>query len=348
MPSSPHPAHSHSVDEWTHNHAFLGARHTAHERRTWGVVALTAFMMVAEIVGGTLFGSIALVADGWHMGTHVAALTIAGSAYLLARRHADNQRFSLGTGKFGELAAFSSAIILGMIALGIAYESVIRLTSPIVIHFREAIPIAVLGLCVNIASAWLLRDEHDHAHGHAHGHVHGHGHGGAHAHDDVDHDHDDMHDHDHGHDHAGRGTGGHDTNLRAAYVHVLADALMSILTIVGLSIAWKLGWNFIDPLVGLVGSAVIASWAVTLLRAAGSVLLDAVPDPGLTQRIRSRIEVDGDRLCDLHVWQVGPGHIAVMASVVSQTPQPPAVYKQRLEGLAGVCHVTVEVNAGAC
>ena len=344
MPSSPHPAHSHSVDEWTHNHAFLGARHTAHERRTWGVVALTAFMMVAEIVGGTLFGSIALVADGWHMGTHVAALTIAGSAYLLARRHADNQRFSLGTGKFGELAAFSSAIILGMIALGIAYESVIRLTSPIVIHFREAIPIAVLGLCVNIASAWLLRDEHDHAHGHAHGH----GHGGAHAHDDVDHDHDDMHDHDHGHDHAGRGTGGHDTNLRAAYVHVLADALMSILTIVGLSIAWKLGWNFIDPLVGLVGSAVIASWAVTLLRAAGSVLLDAVPDPGLTQRIRSRIEVDGDRLCDLHVWQVGPGHIAVMASVVSQTPQPPAVYKQRLEGLAGVCHVTVEVNAGAC
>jgi len=222
------------------------------------------------------------------------------------------------------------------------------LTSPVVIHFREAIPIAALGLCVNIASAWLLRDGHDHAHGHAHDHAHGHGHGGAHAHDDVDHDHDHMHDHDHGHDHAGRGTGGHDTNLRAAYVHVLADALMSILTIVGLSIAWKLGWNFIDPLVGLVGSAVIASWAVTLLRAAGSVLLDAVPDPGLTQRIRSRIEVDGDRLCDLHVWQVGPGHIAVMASVVSQTPQPPAVYKQRLEGLAGVCHVTVEVNAGAC
>jgi cation diffusion facilitator family transporter len=344
MPSSPQPAHSHSVDEWTHNHAFLGAHHSAHERRTWSVVALTAFMMVAEIVGGTLFGSIALVADGWHMGTHVAALAIAGSAYLLARRHADNQHFSLGTGKFGELAAFSSAIILGMIALGIAYESVIRLTSPVVIHFREAIPIAALGLCVNIASAWLLRDEH----GHAHGHAHGHGHGGTHAHHDVDHDHDHTHDHGHGHDHAGRGIGGHDTNLRAAYVHVLADALMSILTIVGLGIAWKFGWNFIDPLVGLIGSTVIASWAVTLLRAAGSVLLDAVPDPGLTQRIRSRIEVDGDRLCDLHVWQVGPGHIAVMASVVSQTPQPPAVYKQRLEGLAGVCHVTVEVNAGAC
>jgi cation diffusion facilitator family transporter len=266
-------------------------------------------MMIAEITGGTLFGSIALVADGWHMGTHVAALAIAGLAYLLARRHADDQRFSMGTGKFGELAAFSSAIILGMIALGIAYESVMRLTSPIAIHFREAIPIAALGLCVNIASAWLLRDDHDHE---------------------------------------AQGAGGHDINLRAAYVHVLADALMSILTIAGLGIAWKLDWNFIDPLVGLVGSAVIASWALNLLRSAGGVLLDTVPDPDLTQSIRSRIEVGGDRLCDLHVWQVGPGHIAVMASVVSQTPQPPVVYKQRLEGLAGLCHVTVEVNAGAC
>ena len=348
MPSSPHPAHSHSVDEWTHNHAFLGAHHAAHERRTWSVVALTALMMVAEITGGTLFGSIALVADGWHMGTHVAALAIAGLAYLLARRHADDQRFSMGTGKFGELAAFSSAIILGMIALGIAYESVIRLTSPIVIHFREAIPIAALGLCVNIASAWLLRDEHDHAHDR----IHGHSQGGAHAHHDVDRDHGHTHDHnqdhDHDHDHEPQGAGGHDINLRAAYVHVLADALMSILTIAGLGIAWKLGWNFIDPLVGLVGSAVIASWALNLLRSAGGVLLDTVPDPDLTQSIRSRIEVGGDRLCDLHVWQVGPGHIAVMASVVSQTPQPPAVYKQRLEGLAGLCHVTVEVNAGAC
>jgi cation diffusion facilitator family transporter len=344
MPSSPHPVHSHSVDEWTHNHAFLGEHHSSHERRTWSVVALTAFMMVAEIVGGTLFGSMALIADGWHMGTHVAALAIAGLAYLLARRHAADQRFSMGTGKFGELAAFSSAIILGMIALGIAYESVMRLTSPVVIHFREAIPIAALGLCVNIASAWLLRDEHDHAHDR------GHGHASVHTHHDADHDHGHAHDHDHSHehDHARRGTGNRDINLRAAYVHVLADALMSILTIAGLGTAWKLGWNFIDPLVGLVGSAVIASWAISLLRAAGNVLLDAVPDPGLTQRIRSRIEVDGDRLCDLHVWQVGPGHIAVMASVVSQTPQPPAVYKRRLEGLAGLCHVTVVVNAGTC
>ncbi|HZC55935.1 MAG TPA: CDF family Co(II)/Ni(II) efflux transporter DmeF [Xanthobacteraceae bacterium] len=334
-------SHSHSVGQWTHDHAFLGKHHAAHERRTWSVVALTAFMMVAEIVGGTLFGSIALVADGWHMGTHVAALAIAGFAYLFARRHADDQRFSLGTGKFGELAAFSSAIILGIVALGIAYESIMRLTAPVAIHFQDAIPIAALGLCVNLVSAWLLRDEHSHGHAHAQTY--------SHTHDDPDH----AHDHDHGHDHDHDPSGGndaahHDINLRAAYVHVLADALTSILTIAGLCVAWKFGWDFIDPLVGLVGSAVIASWSFGLLRAAGRVLLDAVPDPDLTRRTRTRMEIDGDRICDLHVWQVGPGHIAVMASVVSEAPQAPAVYKQRLDGLAGLCHVTVEVNAGPC
>ena len=155
--------HSHSMTPWTHGHSFLGAHHGEHERRTWSVVVLTAAMMVAEIVGGTLFGSIALIADGWHMATHVAALAIAGLAYLFARRHAQDARFSLGTGKFGELAAFASAIILGIIALGIGYESVLRLFNPVVIHFREAIPIATLGLCVNLASAWLLREDHGHA-----------------------------------------------------------------------------------------------------------------------------------------------------------------------------------------
>jgi cation diffusion facilitator family transporter len=311
--------HSQFVDPWTHNHTFLGEHHGTHERRTWSVVTLTACMMVAEIVGGTLFGSIALVADGWHMATHVAALAIAGFAYLFARRHAKDSRFSLGTGKFGELAAFSSAIILGMIALGVAFESALRFAHPVSIHFREAIPIAVLGLCVNLASAWLLRDEHDHGHDH---HEHGH--------DDEDHAHGVRH---------------HDINLRAAYVHVLADTLISILAIAGLSAAWGFGWLFMDPLVGLVGAVVIGSWAVSLLRAAGRVLLDAVPDPALAQRIRSLMELDGDRVCDLHVWQVGPGHIAVMASVVSEAPQPPAVYKERLTGLAGLSHVTVEVHA---
>ncbi|HEX4408951.1 MAG TPA: CDF family Co(II)/Ni(II) efflux transporter DmeF [Xanthobacteraceae bacterium] len=327
------------IDPWTHNHIFLGEHHSAHERRTWSVVALTTGMMIAEIVGGTMFGSIALVADGWHMGTHVTALAIAGLAYLFARRHAEDTRFSLGTGKFGELAAFSSAIILGVIGLGVAYESFIRLLNPVAINFRDAIPIAVLGLCVNLASAWLLRGEH-------HGHSHGHDHGG-HAHDHSSHDHA-HHDHDHGHDHDARRQ---DINLRAAYVHVLADALISVLTIAGLSLARAFGWNFMDPLVGLVGAAVIVSWSYSLLCAAGCVLLDTVPDPGLTQHIRSLMEQGGDHVCDLHVWQVGPGHLAVMVSIVSAVPQEPAAYKRRLSGLTGLSHVTVEVHgpgAEAC
>jgi len=314
--------HSHSITPWTHGHAFLGAHHGEHERRTWTVVALTAVMMVAEIAGGSLFGSLALVADGWHMATHVAALAIAGLAYLFARRHAHDARFSLGTGKFGELAAFASAIILGMIALGIGYESILRLFHPVAIHYREAIPIAALGLCVNLASAWLLREPHDHDHAHA---VREHSRPAA----DADH---------HGH-HLGN------SNLRAAYVHVLADALTSVLAIAGLSAAWAFGWTFMDPLVGLVGMTVIAAWALSLIRTAGGVLLDTVPDPQLAQRIRERIETGGDRLTDLHLWQVGPGHAALVASVVSDSPQAPAVYKERLEGLAGLSHVTIEVNA---
>jgi cation diffusion facilitator family transporter len=312
--------HSHSTAPWTHGHAFLGVRHDEHERRTWGVVALTAAMMLVEIVGGWLFGSIALVADGWHMATHVIALAIAGFAYLFARRHARDARFSLGTGKFGELAAFTSAIILGLIALGVGYESVLRLFQPVTIHFAEAIPIAVLGLCVNLASAWLLHTHHDHDGAHVHGPGRHHA-GGAHP-----------------------GLPHRDTNFRAAYVHVLADAVTSVGAIAGLSLAWAFGWNFMDPLVGLLGTIVMVTWAVSLIRSAASVLLDAVPDPALAQTIRRRIETGDDRVTDLHVWQLGPGHAAVMASVVSDFPQAPAAYKRRLEGLAGLSHVTIEVN----
>jgi cation diffusion facilitator family transporter len=313
--------HSHSIAPWTHGHAFLGVRHDEHERRTWGVVALTAAMMLVEIVGGGLFGSIALVADGWHMATHVIALAIAGLAYLFARRHARDARFSLGTGKFGELAAFASAIILGLIALGVGYESVLRLFHPVVIHFEEAVPIAGLGLCVNLASAWLLRVHHDHDVDHVHP-------GSSHHHADQAH----------------RGLPHRDTNFRAAYVHVLADAVTSLGAIAGLSLAWALGWSFMDPLVGLLGTIVMVTWAVSLIRSAGSVLLDAVPDPALAQTIRQRIETGGDQVTDLHIWQLGPGHAAVMASVVSDSPQAPAAYKRRLEGLAGLSHVTIEVN----
>jgi cation diffusion facilitator family transporter len=277
------------------------------------VVIFTAVMMVTEIAGGAIFGSMALVADGWHMGTHVVALAIAGFAYLFARRHAQNPRFSFGTGKFGDLAAFASAIMLGMIALGIGYESILRLTYPVVIHFQEAVPIAALGFAVNLVSAWLLREEH---------------HAG-----DADH----AHHHDHHHH--------HDTNLRAAYVHVLADAVTSVLAIGGLCLAWALGWTWIDPVVGLIGTIVIASWAIGLVRSAGCVLLDTTPNAELAEKIRERLEIGTDRLADLHVWRVGPGHSAVIASVVSDSPQAPSDYKRRLEDLHGLSHVTVEVHA---
>ena len=234
--------HTHSsIEQWTHDHAFLGDKHDENERRTWLVVVLTLVMMVGEIVAGSLFGSMALLADGWHMGTHAAALGIAAFAYRFARRHLGNARFTFGTGKFGDLAAFSSAIILGLIAVEIAYESVLRLFTPVPIVYGEAIAVAALGLCVNLASAWLLRGSHDHHH---HGHDHGHAH----------HDHDHDHDHDRHHHH-------HDNNLRAAYVHVMADAATSVLTIGALVVAMYSGWVWADPAVGLIGKHAVISRA---------------------------------------------------------------------------------------
>jgi cation diffusion facilitator family transporter len=308
--------HSHSIDQWTHDHVFLGAQHAHNERRTWFVVALTAAMMVGEIVAGSLFGSMALLADGWHMATHATALGIAGLAYLFARQHANNSHFSFGTGKFGDLAAFASAIILAMIAAQVAYESAVRLFHPVPIAYGEAISVAVLGLGVNLLSAWLLGDDHDHHHGH---------------------DHEDDHDHSHGHHH-------HDNNLRAAYVHVLADAATSILAIAALVVAMYSGWVWADPAVGIVGSIVIASWAYGLIRASGAVLLDVNADKNLETVIRDRIETKGDRVTDLHLWQVGPGHRAAVISVVSDHPLPPKTYKRRLGGLRGLSHVTIEVE----
>ncbi|MBR0717507.1 CDF family Co(II)/Ni(II) efflux transporter DmeF [Bradyrhizobium liaoningense] len=319
--------HSHSIDQWTHEHAFLGDKHDENERRTWFVVILTLVMMVAEIVAGSLFGSMALLADGWHMGTHAAALGIAAFAYRFARRHLGNAHFTFGTGKFGDLAAFASAIILGLIAVEIAYESVLRLITPVAIGYGEAIAVAALGLCVNLASAWLLRDNHHHDHGQGHGH--GHGHGQAHHHDD--------HDHDHHHHH-------HDNNLRAAYVHVMADAATSVLAIAALLVAMYSGWVWADPAVGLIGSVVIASWAFGLIKASGAVLLDVRADEKMERVIRARMEVGEDRVTDLHLWQVGPGHCAVLVSLVSDKPKQPAVYKKRLAGLKGLSHVTVEVE----
>jgi cation diffusion facilitator family transporter len=303
--------HTHSLDEWHHAHVFLGEKHDHHERRTWFVVALTAATMVAEVTGGTLFGSMAVVADGVHMSTHVAALAIAALAYRFARRHAADARFSFGTGKLGELAAFASALILLLVALAIAYESITRFFNPIPIKYEEAIAVACIGLTVNLISAWLLSDE-DHHHGHAH---------------------DDGHHH-HGHDH----------NIRAAYLHVLADAVTSVLAIGGLLMGRFYGFAWMDALVGIIGAGVIVSWGFGLIRSSGAVLLDVVPSGGLADRVRARLETGGDRVADLHLWQLGPGHAGLIASVVAEHPQPPQAYKARLTGIAGLSHVTIEVH----
>ena len=306
------------------SHVFLGADHARNERRTWLVIGLASFMMVAEIVGGSLFGSMALIADGLHMSTHAGALIIAAFAYTYARRHAADARFSFGTGKLGDLAGFTSAIVLAMIALLIGYEAVRRLLSPVPIAFEEAIPVAVLGLTVNLASAWLLRDDHDH--GHAHGH----------------HDGDDDDDHDHHHDHGHR-----DNNLRAAYVHVLADAATSVLAILGLLGGWVYGWVWMDPAMGIAGALVVANWSYGLVRDTGGILLDLTPDRSLLADIRRRLETGGDRLCDLHVWRIGPGHYGAIAAIITDRPREPEFYKEQLRGFARLSHVTIEVNQAA-
>ena len=304
--------HANSLDHLTHSHAFLGEQHEENERRTWLVVGLTLSMLLAEIGGGTLFGSLALVADGWHMSTHAAALTISAAAYRYARRHAANPSFAFGTGKLGDLAGYTSAVVLGMIALLIAYQSIERLLHPIAIAYGEAIVIAVLGPAVNMTSAWLLGGDHHHHQG--------------------------GHDRDH-HEQP------RDLNLRAAYIHVLADAATSVLAITGLSLAWAFSWRFIDPLVGLAATAVIGSWAWGLLRAAGRVLVDVIDErPKIEVAVRDRIERDGDRLTDFHLWQIGPGHLACIVALVSDAPHPPSVYKARLARIPRLSHVTVEVE----
>ena len=328
--------HSHPLHHWQHDHVFLGEHHDRHERRTWLVVGLTAAMMVAEIVAGTIFGSMALVADGWHMSTHAAALAIAALAYRFARKHAHDPRFSFGTGKVGELAAFSSAIILALIALLIGYESLVRLMNPVSIQFGEATVVAVIGLAVNLASAWLLAGDHRH-HGHHH-HDHGHHHRHEHHHN---------HENQHrlGHVHQNHHHHGGDTNIRAAYLHVLADALTSVLAIVALLAGRFYGWNWLDPVMGVVGALVIARWSWGLIRVAGATLLDTVPDQRLARSVREQIEVGDDRVTDLHLWRLGPGHAGLIVSVLSDAPQPPDIYKQRLAGMEGLSHVTVEVHA---
>jgi len=407
-----------------HSHVFLGEGHEASERKTWAVIWLCGAMMVAEIVGGLLFGSIALVADGMHMSTHAGALLLAALAYTYARKHADDARFTFGTGKFGDLAGFTSAIILAMIALLIGYEAVSRLFAPVPIHFAQAIPIACLGLAVNLASAWLLSGG-DHHHGHDHSHGHGHGNGHAEGHD-----HDEAHriatprgivalevfeegvpprfrlraesgpalqaksitietvrpggarqlfslvdrggylasrdeipephaftanvqmsgetyavvfeEHEHAHGPAAR-----DNNMRAVIVHVMADAAVSVLVIVGLILARSFGWLWMDPLAGIVGAGVIASWSYGLIRDTGAILLDMNPDPRMASHMRQTIEGDGDRLADLHLWRLGPGHLGAILCVVTPTQRNADYYRAKLARFQLLSHLTIEVKPSA-
>jgi cation diffusion facilitator family transporter len=317
--------HTQSIEKWRHDHVFLGADHRRNERRTWAVIALTASMMVAEIVAGTVFGSMALLADGIHMATHAGALIIAALAYLYARRHAHDRRFGFGTAKVGDLAGFASAVILAMFALMIGYESLLRLAAPVPIRFNEAIAVAVMGLVVNLLSAWLLHQGEEHHH-----HHHGSDHQGH------------VHDHDAGHFHPTPDRRDH--NLRSAYFHVLADALTSVLAVAGLLAGRWYGWVWMDPLMGIVGAIVIARWSWGLLRDAGTVLLDRVPDQALPERIRERLETKGDRIVDLHLWRVGPGHMAAIVAIVTDRPQPPDSYKAKLSGVGPLSHLSIEVH----
>jgi cation diffusion facilitator family transporter len=294
-----------------HSHHYLGHRHERNEKRTRWVVALTALMMVAEIAFGQMTNSMALLADGWHMATHTLAIGASALAYWLARRWAHDQRYSFGTGKVGELAGFASATVLAIVAIGIAIQSFQRLLEPRQVDYREAIIVAALGLAVNLVSAALLHDGHGHAHDHGEGHHHHHA----------------------------------DNNLRSAYMHVLADALTSVLAIVALAAGMLAGARWLDPAVGLIGAAVILRWAWTLIRDTSAVLLDRIPDDALAQTIRTAVEGEGDaRVTDLHLWQVGPGRFAAIVAIAAKNPADAALYKARIGCDPRIVHITVEIG----
>jgi cation diffusion facilitator family transporter len=298
---------------WTHDHVYLGAGQARAEHRTRLVIYMTAFFMVVEIIAGVAFGSMALLADGVHMATHVGALGLAAWAYWMARRHATNRRFSFGSGKFGDLAGFSSALILGIISIGIAIESGMRLYAPVPIQYGDAMLVAALGLLVNIISAFVLQEDGQDAHSEASGHTHG------------------------GHH--------HDHNLRAAYVHVLADAATSVLALIALAAGAWFGLSALDPVVGLLGAFVIARWAVQLTRQAGLVLLDVEDDPSLSSAIRQTLEVDlKAHIADMHLWRLGPGHRGLIVSLISPVPCAADDIKTELRRRhSGLSHVTVEI-----
>ena len=305
--------HIHTLQNWKHRHRY-NIEDGHGERNTRRVIVLTLSMMIIEIAAGYWFGSMALLADGWHMGTHAVALSITAFAYYYARRHSDNPNYSFGTGKVGVLGGFSSAVVLAVIALLIGVESVQRLVSPQPIRFNEAIAVAFVGLVVNVISAFLLQEKHGHHHGHGHDHEHT----------------EKFRDH----------------NLRAAYFHVLADALTSVLAIIALFTGKAFGWIWMDPIMGIVGALIISRWSYGLLVDTGKVLLDRDVNQEAIAEIRAIIEADSDnRVSDLHVWRVGTHHLSAIVSIVTHFPKEPGHYKKLLADYDEIAHLTVEVNS---
>jgi cation diffusion facilitator family transporter len=338
----------HDLAVWQHEHHFGLGEQQAAERRTYWVIAITLVTMLVELVVGYATGSMALTADGWHMGTHAAALGQAAFTYVFARRHANDPRFTFGSGKAGPLGGFASAVALSIISLLIAIESLQRLITPVDVEFTTALVVAVTGLAVNLLSAWLLGGAHAHGHGHDHGFAHGHQSHEHHDHHHHDHDHQDHdhQDHDH-HEHEQAEAKPHhqDHNLQGAYLHVLADALTSLLAIVALMCGMTLGWVWMDPLMGVIGALVIAVWAYGLIRNSASTLLDAEENLPMRAQVADALRAGGDcDIVDLHLWRVGPASHACIVSLVAHQPRDADEYKALLKGIAGLDHISIEVN----
>ena len=309
-----------NVERWQHAHSFGQEHRRAGESRTLIVIAITATMMVVEVAAGIVYGSMALLADGLHMASHAAALGITAVAYVYARRHAHDQRYSFGTGKVNALGGFTGAVLLGVFALMMGWQSIERILNPVDIAFNQAIFVAVLGLIVNGASIFILGVD-DHGHGHGHGHHHGHGHAGG-----------------------GHGEKKHDHALRSAYFHVMADALTSLLAIFALLAAKYYGLIWMDPVMGIVGAALVSRWSYGLLRDTSEILLDRQGHDALCDRICESIAQDDEQVTDLHVWSVGPNIHAAIGSLATNDPRPPDYYKARLPEDLGLVHVNIEVH----
>lgn len=329
MNESVNPANPETIEHWRKPRGAVPTdQHRRAEGRSRIVLVLTIATMVGELIAGYMTGSMALTADGWHMGSHAAALAITAFAYTYARKHADSDLFSFGTGKVGALGGYSSALLLAVVAVLLLIESVSRLITPEAVDFSDALVVAVIGLIVNIVSAYLLAGRHDHGH-HLHGHDHDHGHGHAHDH----HAHGDTHSHTHDH------------NLKAAYLHVVADAITSLLAIVALMAGRWLGWVWLDAVVAIAASFLILYWAYGLLRGSARVLLDTEADSHVREEIVNIIEADADnRVGDVRLWSIGGTHYAAIVSIVTHRPRSAEHYKALIGHIPNLRHVTIEVN----